>query len=93
MRYCLPIALLILVPCYALASTPASPNYPLLDYQPVLRDYQPYQEGELRDWQAVNELVGRLGGHSGHTRQAADVHDPPAHPTALEPGAHESKKP
>ncbi len=65
MRYRL--VLTALLPCTAFAAGAPAPEPPRLEYRPALADYHPYREVELADWRAVNDLVGRLGGHLGHS--------------------------
>ncbi len=65
------------------------------EYQSAIADYAPYRDGPLADWRAVNDEVGRLGGHGGHLMEGATVghdahagHGTPAQPPAPAAGGH-----
>ncbi|NWG76100.1 MAG: hypothetical protein HXY24_16125 [Rubrivivax sp.] len=74
MRHTLPALLAALLAAPAQAEV-AAPPYPLLEYRPVLADYAPSREVGLADWRALNDEVGRLGGHAGHaTGDAGHAH-------------------
>lgn len=53
------------------------------EYRSAFADYRPYQEPEIADWRALNDEVGRVGGHLGIVRgkrdAAKDKPKPPAH--------------
>ena len=57
-------------------------------YEPVLRDYRPYAEPETGRWREANQEAGRLGGHAGHTRKAAEAPKPADKAPAGGHGAH-----
>ncbi len=87
MRLRLVLALLASTALLAFAEAPPAVTHPQVVYRPVLADYAPYREGELLDWRAVNDLVARLGGHMGHTEQAAHRHEPAAAGVPTQPAA------
>lgn len=59
--------------------------HPRLEYRSVLADYVPHREGEMVDWRAANDTVGRLGGHMGHV--APQAQEPKRGPDAVPNGA------
>lgn len=74
MRHSLPALLAALLAAPAQAEVVAPP-YPLLEYRSGLADYAPWREVGLADWRALNDEVGRLGGHMGHAKEAANGHE------------------
>jgi len=56
------------------------------DYRSAFADYRPYNEPEIANWRAVNEEVGRVGGHLGIVRGEREAAKPEAKPPAH--GAH-----
>lgn len=64
---------------------PADPKAPVppVEYRSAFADYRPYHEPEIAPWRAVNEEVGRVGGHLGIARGQRDAAKgapkPPAH--------------
>lgn len=65
---------------------PAVPSVPVAKpaYQSVFTDYRPWAEGTPDRWRAANEEVGRLRGHAGHVKPAAE---PPATAAPSKPEA------
>lgn len=67
---------------------PRDPKAPVqpAGYRSAFTDYRPYDEPEIANWRAVNEEVGRVGGHLGIVRGQREASKqapkPPAH------GAH-----
>ncbi len=61
------VALAACAPLLALAqaasSTPPK-NSPQLSYQSAFADYKPWQDSKLGDWKAMNDAVGKSGGHA-----------------------------
>lgn len=55
------------------APTDTSLPEPATTYRSAFSDYQPQQELTLQSWRAVNDEVGKIGGHVGHIK-----HDAPA---------------
>ena len=67
-------ALLALAAGAASAQSDARPDpldprawVPAVDYRSTLTTYLPYRDPSLASWREMNEQVGRLGGHVGHT--------------------------
>lgn len=49
-----------------------------VSYESAFHGYQASSEANAspeKFWRAVNDEMGRLGGHAGHTRQASAAHD------------------
>ena len=46
------------------ATDPAAPA-PSASYGSAFADYKPFREEAIADWRALNEEVGRIGGHKG----------------------------
>lgn len=51
------------------ALDPAAPT-PSESYRSVFDGYKPFKEAAITDWRALNEEVGRVGGHVGIMRGA-----------------------
>lgn len=51
----------------AAAPDPANPAaaVPGIQYESAFAGYQPFREEKLQDWRALNDEVGRAGGHIG----------------------------
>ncbi len=53
------------------------------EYRSAFADYRPYKEPEIADWRALNDEVGRVGGHLGIARgkkeAGKDKPKPPTH--------------
>lgn len=52
---------------------PADPKarVPPVEYRSAFAGYRPHAEPELAPWRAVNDEVGRIGGHVGMQRKGA----------------------
>jgi hypothetical protein len=66
------IGLLLAPPLFAAAPDPADPSAPApaAAYHSAFEGYRGYREEPLADWRAVNDEVGRVGGHAGIFRGA-----------------------
>lgn len=56
------------------AGAPASP----LTYRSAFADYKPWQDAKPGDWKALNDAVGKSGGHSMSMPMGAGTASPPA---------------
>ena len=63
----LPFAALQAVAAQQPSASPADPQAaaPPARYQSVFSSYTPYQEPGVAPWRALNDEVGRIGGHIG----------------------------
>ena len=76
-RTCRPLLLLCIglaqaSPLSAAAPSPADPSAPApaATYNSAFEGYRGYRDEPLADWRAVNDEVGRVGGHAGIFRGA-----------------------
>jgi len=76
-RTCRPLLLLCVglaqaSPLFAAAPSPADPSAPAptATYDSAFEGYRGYRDEPLADWRAVNDEVGRVGGHAGIFRGA-----------------------
>ena len=72
-------------------SDPAVP-VPKVEYRSAFADYRPYAEedaGPAASWRALNDEMGRLGGHRGHLAGAGEGRPDKAQGPAVKPSAHE----
>ena len=86
----------------ASAPDPADPAaaVPGIQYESAFAGYQPFREEKLQDWRALNDEVGRAGGHigifggaGGHAGHGAAKSAPaPGKPAAAAPAAVEAGK-
>lgn len=67
------IGLALASPLFAAAPAPADPSAPApaAGYKSAFENYRGYREEPLSDWRAVNDEVGRVGGHVGIFRSPA----------------------
>lgn len=63
--------------------TDASASVPPSTYHSVFEGYRPFKDATLANWRALNEEVGRAGGHIGILREAGKQ---AAKPAPAEPG-------
>ena len=69
------------------AADPAEPGAPLL-YESAFASYQTSSESVQspdKNWRAINDEMGRLGGHAGHTKEAAAAREKLFSPNAPTP--------
>jgi hypothetical protein len=66
-------AMALCAPLAALAQ-PAPP----LTYRSAFADYKPWQDAKPGDWKALNDAVGKSGGHSMSMPMGAGTASPPA---------------
>ena len=73
MKRVLAVALAATAAGAALAQTDAPRNpsdaaiaVPKVEYRSAFSDYRPYADQEPAPWRALNDEMGRLGGHRGH---------------------------
>lgn len=61
-------------------------------YDSVFRTYVPQREVKPAAWKDINDEMGRLGGHAGHTRDSVDPAAPaPATAPANKPPAQQTR--
>lgn len=61
-------------------------------YDSAFKTYVPQGEIKPATWKDINDEMGRLGGHTGHTRDSADPAAPgPATAPANKPPAQQTK--
>ena len=67
------IGLALASPLFAATPAPTDPSasVPAAGYKSAFESYRGYREEPLADWRAVNDEVGRIGGHAGIFRAPA----------------------
>ena len=76
-------------PLFAAAPAPAEPSAPApaVSYRSVFEGYRGHRDEPAKDWRALNDEVGVVGGHVGIFRSAGHGSHgagPPAAPAAAE---------
>lgn len=76
-----------------LSATDAAASTPPVSYQSAFDGYRSYREEPIADWRALNDEVGRVGGHIGIFRAAGGHADHGgAKPVTGKPGIPASQK-
>ena len=60
-----------LSPLYAAEPSDARARAPAAKYESAFENYRAHREEPLADWRALNDEVGRVGGHVGIMREEA----------------------